>query len=242
MGSFAKNFPQITTQPIDPNTGCWTTEWYLFLIKLFQSTGGATGFDPSDIESTTILAGAGGRGVPSVHEGMSERALIDPAADLVHLRDEIATVKRYRTPLLKLTKTTYAALSLIQVWAGAIVDIPAGWALCNGAAGTPDLRDRFVIGAGGAYAVDATGGSTTIAANNLPAHTHNYDRATANTTNLLYTVGATSLDPVTTLTETPTASAANATTAAPYLQPYYAKAYIINTAVYTVVTNVTLDD
>jgi len=56
----------------------------------------------------------------------------------------------------------------IILWSGSIASIPANWALCNGSNGTPDLRDRFVIGAGNTYAVDATGGSTT---KNI-AHTH----------------------------------------------------------------------
>lgn len=34
----------------------------------------------------------------------------------------------------------------IIMWSGAINDIPAGWALCNGDNGTPDLRGRFVVG------------------------------------------------------------------------------------------------
>lgn len=50
---------------------------------------------------------------------------------------------------------------LIAIWSGAIVNIPAGWTLCDGTAGTPDLRDKFVVGAGNTYAVDATGGATT---------------------------------------------------------------------------------
>lgn len=45
---------------------------------------------------------------------------------------------------------------IIVLWGGAIVDIPAGWALCNGAGGTPDLRDKFIIGAGNTYSPDDT--------------------------------------------------------------------------------------
>ena len=41
--------------------------------------------------------------------------------------------------------------NIIVIWSGAIVDIPTGWALCDGNNETPDLRDRFVIGAGGSY-------------------------------------------------------------------------------------------
>jgi hypothetical protein len=47
----------------------------------------------------------------------------------------------------------------IIMWSGSIASIPTGWALCDGTNGTPNLRDRFVIGAGSSYAVDATGGS-----------------------------------------------------------------------------------
>ena len=36
----------------------------------------------------------------------------------------------------------------IAVWSGETTDIPNGWALCDGQNGTPDLRDRFIIGAG----------------------------------------------------------------------------------------------
>lgn len=36
---------------------------------------------------------------------------------------------------------------VIVLWSGAIASIPSGWLLCNGSNGTPDLRNRFVIGA-----------------------------------------------------------------------------------------------
>lgn len=49
----------------------------------------------------------------------------------------------------------------IIMWSGAEVDIPESWALCNGTNGTPDLTDRFVVGAGDSYAVGAIGGSDT---------------------------------------------------------------------------------
>jgi hypothetical protein len=49
---------------------------------------------------------------------------------------------------------------VIVLWSGSAATIPAGWALCNGNNGTPDLRDRFLVGAGGAYAVGNTGGAT----------------------------------------------------------------------------------
>ncbi|MDP2905180.1 MAG: hypothetical protein Q8O22_02615 [Candidatus Omnitrophota bacterium] len=35
----------------------------------------------------------------------------------------------------------------IIIWSGSISSIPTGWALCDGASGTPDLRDKFIVGA-----------------------------------------------------------------------------------------------
>lgn len=47
----------------------------------------------------------------------------------------------------------------VILWHGASNAVPKGWAICDGTNGTPDLRDRFVIGAGGKYGLDATGGA-----------------------------------------------------------------------------------
>ena len=58
---------------------------------------------------------------------------------------------------------------VILLWSGAIGSIPAGYYLCNGSNGTPDLRDRFVIGAGNTYSVAQTGGS---ADSIVVSHTH----------------------------------------------------------------------
>lgn len=57
---------------------------------------------------------------------------------------------------------------------GSIAAIPAGWQLCDGTNGTPDLRDKFIVGAGGAYAVGATGGANTVALTEaqMPNHQH----------------------------------------------------------------------
>lgn len=58
----------------------------------------------------------------------------------------------------------------IIMWYGSVANIPTGWALCNGANGTPNLVDRFVIGAStGTYAVGATGGYTDAA---VISHSH----------------------------------------------------------------------
>lgn len=62
----------------------------------------------------------------------------------------------------------------ILMWSGTLAAIPEGWALCDGSNGTPDLRDRFILGAGTGEQPGATGGShtKTLSVANLPAHTH----------------------------------------------------------------------
>jgi len=62
------------------------------------------------------------------------------------------------------------------MWSGSTSSIPSGWVLCNGSNGTPDLRDRFIVGAGNAYSVGNTGGanSVTISWSQMPSHSHSY--------------------------------------------------------------------
>ena len=65
------------------------------------------------------------------------------------------------TGLFNLAKSVSGAAlpsGLIVMWSGALSNIPAGWTLCNGANGTPNLQDKFIVGAGNTYAVGATGG------------------------------------------------------------------------------------
>lgn len=65
----------------------------------------------------------------------------------------------------------------IIMWSGSIASIPSGWNLCDGTNGTPDLRNRFVVGAGSTYSVGGTGGATTdsITTSSNGAHTHTGD-------------------------------------------------------------------
>ncbi len=62
----------------------------------------------------------------------------------------------------------------IMLWSGALAEIPDGWCLCDGTEGTPDLRDRFVVGAGHAYRVAHKGGvqEVTLTPDQMPAHSH----------------------------------------------------------------------
>lgn len=57
----------------------------------------------------------------------------------------------------------------IIMWSGAVGEIPDGFALCDGTNGTPNLADRFVVAAGGAFDVGDTGGTDDAT---MPEHTH----------------------------------------------------------------------
>lgn len=48
---------------------------------------------------------------------------------------------------------------IITIWSGALIDIPAGYVLCDGNNGTPDLTGLFVRGAGDGWAVGDNGGN-----------------------------------------------------------------------------------
>lgn len=68
----------------------------------------------------------------------------------------------------------------IIMWSGSVGSIPTGWLLCDGTNGTPDLQNRFIVGAGDAYAPNDTGGTANVVLTeaNLPSHTHSFSATT----------------------------------------------------------------
>ena len=48
---------------------------------------------------------------------------------------------------------------MIMMWSGSIATIPSGWLLCDGTSSTPDLRNRFIIGA---FSDDSGTAKTTV--------------------------------------------------------------------------------
>ncbi len=61
-------------------------------------------------------------------------------------------------------------IGIIVTWGGSADAIPSHWALCDGTNGTPDLRDRFIMGSGGSHALGSIGGSADAI---VPYHNHN---------------------------------------------------------------------
>lgn len=91
-----------------------------------------------------------------------------------HIRLIKAAIKTTFPNITGPVTATQAALNnpipagLISLWSGSVA--PSGWALCDGTNGTPDLRNRFIVGAGTSYPLGTTGGSTTSTA--AGGHTH----------------------------------------------------------------------
>ena len=77
------------------------------------------------------------------------------------------------------TAGTFAGNGIIPVggiimWSGTVA--PAGWALCDGNNGTPDLKGRFVLGMSATYPKGTQSGDATVTltVDQMPAHTHDY--------------------------------------------------------------------
>jgi len=105
---------------------------------------------------------------------------------------------------------------VIVVWSGAAIDIPEGWALCDGTQCTPDLRNRFIVGAGDTYNPGDSGGQTT--------HNHSFT-SDPHYHNLLSGTGVQA--GVGKSIYTSEVAVTGTTDATSHLPPYYALCYIM---------------
>lgn len=105
---------------------------------------------------------------------------------------------------------------MIVLWSGAIDEIPPGYWLCDGTHGTPDLRDRFIVGAGDSYNPNDSGGNVN--------HTHTFTSDGHHHTvqvNAHISFGSGFLDNTNSKTDSGTTDPTN------HLPPYYALAFIM---------------
>jgi len=138
---------------------------------------------------------------------------------------------------------TTIPLGVITLWYGSIGSVPTGWYLCDGANGTPDLRNRFIVGAGSTYSVAATGGSadaivvththTATSTVTDPGHAHGIGGSLSlpTTANQAYPAGNNATPQSATATTGITVATTNASAGVSgtnaNLPPYYALAYIM---------------
>jgi hypothetical protein len=140
------------------------------------------------------------------------------------------------------------ATGMIMMWSGTIATIPTGWVLCNGSNSTPDLRNKFVIGAhsdSGGVAYSTVTGSNTQTGGSADAivvsHTHSVTDPGHNhgiAATLLngrtdgaqaYNAGATTNVSSETKTTGITIASAGSSGTNQNLPPYYALAFIMKT-------------
>ena len=135
---------------------------------------------------------------------------------------------------------------MIILWSGSTASIPSGWVLCDGSNNTPNLTNRFVIGAGSSYAVGATGGSAdavvvahshTASTNSAGVHTHTFPRSSYDdgTNNIVQAgtnesvLGNYATSSAGAHSHTVSVASAGASGTGANIPPYYALAYIMKT-------------
>lgn len=196
------NSPTFTGTPLAPtpdsssnNTQIATTAFVKSVAAGSTTITGAT-INNSTIGQTTAAAGAfttlTADGVAvvtlSATQTLSNKTLSSPTltgtptaptAIAGTNTTQVATTEFVTTAVNSATSATgNIPIGGIIIWSGSTGSIPSGWALCNGSSSTPDLRDRFIVGAGSSYSVGGTGGSANAI---VVSHTHSFSATTGST-------------------------------------------------------------
>jgi hypothetical protein len=162
------------------NLGHPTAKWNNVYANNVRATDvyGATFHGNADSATTAVttthIAG-GTRGSLVYQSATGTTAMLAPGADGQVLQSNASGDPVWGTSFIR---------GMVMQWYGPSNAVPNGWAVCDGANGTPDLRNKFVIGAGSTYGLGATGGSTTGSAGsqsvtfsgttaNAGSHVHN---------------------------------------------------------------------
>lgn len=236
------------------STGLPLNGGYLYTYQAGSSTPLTTYTDVTGTISNAnpITLGTDGRPQTEIWltQGLSYKfVLTDSANNQIQTYDNLYGILQQAPSV-----TGTVPSGLIAIWSGSVGSIPSGWVLCNGANGTPDLRNSFILGAGNSYSVGQTGGtsSITIGQTNLPnvnfnatstvtdpGHFHNQQGSTytsaaiGGNTPLASNYQTQTMGPTTTattgITVATTVASGGSGTAINTLPPYYALALIMKT-------------
>jgi hypothetical protein len=140
-------------------------------LNSFTSGGAVFATSTSALTTGTLPVASGGTGV-TTSTGTGSTVL---SASPTFTGTPLAPTAAVTTDNTQIATTAFVRdiipAGIISMWSGSIVSIPIGWLICDGTNGTPDLRNRFIVGAGSTYAVAATGGSADAT---LVTHTHTF--------------------------------------------------------------------
>ena len=141
------------------NTGIPLNGGYIYTYQAGSSTPLTTYTTSAGTIANTnpIQLGTSGRPPQEIWltDGYSYKFVLTDSANVV-----IGTYDNLYGILGTSAAVTPIPAGAIVMWSGSIGSIPAGYYLCDGQNGTPNLKDRFVVGAGSTYAVGNTGGFT----------------------------------------------------------------------------------
>jgi hypothetical protein len=155
------------------NTGIPLNGGYIYTYQAGSSTPLTTYTTSAGTIANTnpIQLGTSGRPPQEIWltEGYSYKFILTDSANV-----QIASYDNLYGILGTSAAVTPIPAGSIIMWSGSIGAIPTGYYLCDGQNGTPNLKDRFVVGAGNTYAVGNTGGFTSSVAGsggtNLPLY------------------------------------------------------------------------
>lgn len=145
----------------------------------------ATKYDELTAQNKTVISNSDGFydevsvSAESEYPGNSN---ISQRECIIRVYKDSETLPRSSLKLMRYSVSTEASSvpqGSIIPWYGNLANIPDGFALCDGTNGTPDLRNRFLVGAGDAYKLAAVGGESThvLSINEMPWHNHNASSA-----------------------------------------------------------------
>ncbi|GIJ93357.1 hypothetical protein CAPN002_05750 [Capnocytophaga stomatis] len=205
------NFNQTGGFPLDADILAFMQSSYDLFNTLGELAGSLSILKGCEATGNTVTNGVvyiGGEVLPFRGATISQRVVIKEEKRSLPFEDgetkEVETI-RYATfgngtttynwtdfkrinPLRELQKAV-VPVGMISMWSGQVNQIPQGWALCNGENGTPDLRDRFVLGyKDEQQPIKTTGGTNsynltqaqlpavklTGTTNSAGSHSHNY--------------------------------------------------------------------
>jgi len=154
-----------------------TTTVYCDGINVFSAMSGVTGDftvpGNAAVTGTTTLSSALTYGGVTLSNAVTGTGSMVLSASPTFTGTPLAPTAAVTTDNTQIATTAFVRdiipTGIISMWSGSIASIPSGWLICDGTNGTPDLRNRFIVGAGSTYAVAATGGSADAV---VVSHTH----------------------------------------------------------------------
>jgi hypothetical protein len=143
---------------------------------IFGAVSGTTGTFSSTVSGSSFTGA--GTGLTGTAGSLSIGGNAATATNAATVTTTVASGATGTTQAVGTNNTTIATTAFVQaaipagvilMWSGSIASIPSGWRLCDGGGGTPNLRNRFIVGAGSTYSPSNTGGTADAV---VVSHTH----------------------------------------------------------------------